>query len=457
MRKLLFLVLTFSGLTAFSQYEGFENWSETSINSLDGYLISNIDLLGSGIENTTRSEDAQDGDYSIRMETILYSNQDTVFGFFLSGDPDGGSPGQAISLSDVDSIIGYYKAGIMPDDSCTLLCEIVASGVTSGGGVFYLNQSQSEWTRFAFAANAATADSMTFAMATGNPLDDFSGIPGTWLMVDNIQLKAADGTLAPILNHSFEEWGAITFEEPDGWVSANSYAGMVEEYPILKSTDAHTGMYAIELNTIEGIDMEIIEGVATNGEFSEFGGVGGVPYTETPSAIELYYKYTPGAKEDIAFASFTFISNGHSVGEFPAVLTASDEYQLWTQLIDIPEPDTLAIILYAGEVVGSKLTVDDINFLFTVGENEAIKVDEVVSYPNPVADALNIRYHVKENTGVQIYLTDVNGRVATLISKGNQIAGTYNETVNTANFASGIYFLVIETQAGKISKKIIIN
>ncbi|MEZ5173886.1 MAG: T9SS type A sorting domain-containing protein [Bacteroidia bacterium] len=457
MKKLLLLVFTLTGLTAFSQYEGFENWSETSINILDGYLISNIDLLGSGIENTTRSEDAQDGDYSIRMETILYANQDTVFGFFLSGDPDGGLPGQAIGLADVDSIIGYYKAGIMSGDSCTLLCEIIASGAITGGGVFYLNQSQTEWTRFAFAANAATADSMTFAMATGNPLDDFSGIPGTWLMVDNIQLKAADGTLAPIVNHSFEEWDAITFEEPDGWVSANSYAGMVEDYPIQKSTDAHSGMYAIELNTLEGLDMEIIEGVATNGVFSEFGGVGGMPYTETPSAIELYYKYSPGEKDDIAFARFTFISDGVPVGDFPAVLTASDEYQLWTQLIDIPQPDTLEMILYAGELVGSKLTVDDINFLFTVGENEAIKVDQVVSYPNPVINLLNIRYHLKDNAEVHLYLTDVNGKMVTSISKGNQLSGTYNETVNTAKLASGIYFLIVETQAGKISRQIIIN
>lgn len=448
---LFFTTLTFS---AFSQYEGFENWNETSTSILENYIISNVELFGTGIENTTRSEDAQEGDYSIRMETIQLSNGDTIFGFFLGGDPDEGIPGQEVNLSDVDSIIGYYKANILPNDSCVLLCEITASSEITGGGVFYLKESQTEWTRFAFSVNASESDSLIIAAATGNPLEDFSGIPGTWLMLDNIQLKAADGTLAQILNYSFEAWDQIVWEEPEGWFTSNSFGGVLQVFPIAKSTDAYSGEFAIELNTVLDDDFDIVEGIASNGDF---GGSEGAAYTETPSAIELYYKFTPGTFDDIAFASFTFRNNGEVIGNFPAALQATEEYQLWTQAISISQPDTLQILIFAGEEVGSKLTIDNINFLFTVGENEDFKVDQVESYPNPASDFLNIRYNLKSRSDITITLTDMNGRILNKINKKGQAIGIYNEIIPTAMHPTGMYLLTVESASSKIIKKIILN
>ena len=39
---------------------------------------------------------------------------------------------------------------------------------------------------------------MLFAVASSDAMNDFNGVPGTWIQVDNIQLKSATGTLNEI-------------------------------------------------------------------------------------------------------------------------------------------------------------------------------------------------------------------------------------------------------------------
>lgn len=82
----LFAVLTVG--SAYSQYEGFENWTQNSILQLDDYQTSINDGGGSVLGTTTQSTDANSGIYSVKLETVLAPSGDTAFGYFISGDPE---------------------------------------------------------------------------------------------------------------------------------------------------------------------------------------------------------------------------------------------------------------------------------------------------------------------------------------------------------------------------------
>jgi len=443
MKKILLsLSILLTGFASFAQYEGFENWTTNSVLSLDDYQNPANDLGAFGNLAIQQSTDAVDGTYSVRLETVIIPGGDTAFGYVLSGDPDSFSPGQSVTLNNVDSIIGYWKYDIMPGDSCALLVGTTMTGFgLTGGGTYYITGTQSTWQRFAYSVNAPLADSLLLAIATGDPLNNFKGIPGTWLMIDNVQLKSTTGQLQNILNHSFENWTPLNWEEPDGILTSNQYAVGQPTLPAVKTTDMYSGSFALELNTILTPNNDTIQGLATNGGFDQFGILGGVPYTGQPTAVNFYYKYAPSGV-DTAWANIQFKSGGSIIAQGGTMLNAAGTYTLSSNLLSIPStPDTMLFAFFAGNNPGSQLIVDHLDFTFPVGINENITVDRIVSYPNPTTDVLNIKFELKNNNLVTANLLDITGKVLTTKSFGNLPSGTYTESFNTSNYNSGVYFI----------------
>jgi hypothetical protein len=58
-----------------------------------------------------------------------------------------------------------------------------------------------------------------------------------------------------------------------------------------------------------------------------------------------------------------------------------------------------------------------------------------------------VNYTLAEESNVDIRLIDVAGRDVAVISQGAQAAGTYRETMNTANLPNGVY--IVRMQVGK--------
>lgn len=459
MKKTLLSLLLISSLCSFAQYEGFENWTQNSVLQLDDYQTTVNELGAFGNNCVSRELDAVDGTYSVKLETVIIPGGDTVFGYILSGDPDAMAPGQPVTIGGVDSIVGYWKYDINPGDSCALLIAATQTGFgLTGGGTFYIQGSQSTWQRFAYPVNAMFADSMLLAFATGDPLNDFNGIPGTWMMLDKVQIKNSTGTLQNVENFSFENWTPITWDEPNGWTTTNQWAISSPTLPAVKSTDFYSGSYALELNTIAGQFGDTIEGIATNGYFDDNGVLGGVPYTSTPTAVNFYYKYFPSGN-DTAFAWIQFKNNGTIINAGGTQLPATSSYQMSSNLLgSFPmAPDTFLMAFGAGQNEGSQLIVDHIDFTFPVGITENIKVDRLVSYPNPTKGVLNLRFELANNNSVTINVLDVTGKVLISNSLGQLSAGTYNERVNTSSLSSGIYFIELTINEEKVVNRFIVE
>lgn len=455
-KTLLILSSLLAGFSGYSQYQGFENWSVQSSFVLDDYRsVLNEGQAASGA--TSQSLDAYIGNYSVKLETVQYMG-DTVFGYFISGEPETMAPGQQVTLNNVDSVVGYYKADIQPNDSVLFICATTFLSNPSGGGTYFLTQSQSNWTRFAFYIGAPAADSLMIGAATGNPLVDFRGIPGTWIQFDDIQLKSSTGITQNILNNSFENWSTINWDNLDNWQTSNQWAIGEPVMPVVKSTDAYSGNYAIELNILLNSNGDTLWGAATNGFFGEGYWGGGEPYTSSPIGVEFYYQYFPvGA--DTCGISFEFKKTG-----FPSqwaggqIYNTVPSYTLFTSPIFLSNtPDTLMINLWTGRNIGSKLVVDDINFVFSVGVNELVNVEKLVAYPNPVKDVLNLRFELKADKNVVVNLIDVTGKQLSSLDFGHLNHGTYNQTFNTANFGSGIYFIEFVMDGEKMVERFVVQ
>ncbi len=461
MKKIvLFISTILVGFSSYAQYEGFENWTADSVETLDNYQTTVNESPFFGGLATYKSTDAVTGTYSIKLETLLSSDGDTIFGFFMSGDIDKQTPGQATNLPPsgaLDSIVGYYKSDLQTGDSAVFSCSSYLLGTLTGGGIWYFTGTQSTWKRFAYPMNSIASDSILLAAATGDPINQFNGIPGSWIQFDDIQLKSPTGSLQDVENYSFENWTAINWEEPNNWITTAPYALGETTLTVEKTTDKYAGNFAAQLTTIQNQKGDTLEGLITNGDFDQNGFIKGVPYTSTPIEVEVYYKNTI-AGTDTSWISIEFKSGGSVILQSGAQLTPAANYTLYNQAISLPStPDTLLLGAFSGENPGSQLLIDNIDFVFPVGISENLTVEQLIAYPNPATDELKIRFNTKHNNTVTIRLVDVSGKELTTRSLGNLPTGIYRETFNTSNFSSGVYFIEFTLDNEKVVEQFIVK
>lgn len=439
------LVSVLATINAVAQFQGFENWSSQSTSILDLYQNGN---------SATISNDAQLGSKSIKLETT-FSNNDTLFAFIMSGDIDNGIPTQSVSLTNVDSIVGYYKSDILPNDSALMVVQTKYLGALTSFKTNYFKGTHSTWTRFSFSINALTVDSILMGCASADPINNSKGKPGSWIMLDNIQLKAANGSMSPVDNHSFENWTTHTVEKPIGWSTTSDLAVGSPTLPVVKSTDAFAGNYAIELSAVNTMGGPL-KGIATNGTFGTGAAVGGQSVTIAPTQISFQYKYAPVGL-DTAVVIFDFYNNGVLVERKGGQLHTASNYSLVAQSLTTTTVDTVLITLFAGNNIGSKLKVDEINLLFPVGITEMVKVEKIVAYPNPATDQLNLKFSIKQANEVTILVKDINGKIIDSRQLGNINEGEHYQTLQTNNYSSGLYFIDFVIGQNKVSNQFIIE
>lgn len=78
-----------------------------------------------------------------------------------------------------------------------------------------------------------------------------------------------------------------------------------------------------------------------------------------------------------------------------------------------------------------------------VGIEESDVFNDLIVYPNPVAERLNIGFELKENSVVQFEILDASGKV--VLSEASRLfnAGQHSQQINTGDISSGFYFLNI--------------
>ncbi len=174
-----------------------------------------------------------------------------------------------------------------------------------------------------------------------------------------------------IPNGNFENWTAISYENPQFFMCANDENLAKPSSPppsVTKTTDAYNGTYAIRL-TSSLVGQDSIQAWIANGNPN--GWTGGIPYAQTPTGIRLYYKSTL-APNDSAIMFMIFKKNNVVIGQYFYKIGANtSNYTLFSNTFSpaLPQtPDTLIFACASSDLMnhkaypGSMLQVDSISF-----------------------------------------------------------------------------------------------
>ena len=75
------------------------------------------------------------------------------------------------------------------------------------------------------------------------------------------------------------------------------------------------------------------------------------------------------------------------------------------------------------------------------------------NFPNPFNPSTNIDFFIPSDGEVSLSIYDINGKVIHSLVKDNFPAGSHSLTFNGNKYSSGVYYYVLKTKAGAISRK----
>ncbi len=253
----------------------------------------------------------------------------------------------------------------------------------------------------------------------------------------------------PTPNHGFENWTQVGNRyDPDNWSNLNSQTAILGVLTCTRSTDMHSGSYAIKLTTrsVFGITAN---GIATTGTLittPPYGVTGGINYTGRPDSITGWYKYSP-AGSDFGFVELNLLdANNDTVGyvrfNTPAAMVGSYTYfSAPVNYFSSASPTHCFWILSSSPgtnpTVGSAIWVDDIAMVFTGVGIDAPAVENPLSvFYERSQKQIIVNSHFKHS---QIHLYDVSGKEIL-----NSLLNESTIAINVSNLTAGIYFYRVE-------------
>jgi len=110
-----------------------------------------------------------------------------------------------------------------------------------------------------------------------------------------------------------------------------------------------------------------------------------------------------------------------------------------------------------GSGFGNRFYLDEINFSLPAGINELTKSINLNVYPNPATEESNLSFILSDHSKIKYSLTSVTGAVIIENPETTFNQGPHNIKLNTQKLNSGIYFINLELNGVKMSKKLVVN
>jgi hypothetical protein len=462
MRKsILLLLLCFPSLYLLAQIEngGFETWENIPLfESPDDWMSTNSEFPGTNA--VEKSTDAQDGMYSVHLTTVTVQ-QDTAFGFVLIGSADDDDFTGIPYSGTIDGIKGHYKCDIQNNDSALVLVVGSYQGTSYEPESFYIHGAQNSWTTFDFSfSQTMQVDSITVGIASSDAMNE-SAVPGSWIQVDSIALL---GSSAPALdNYSFENWTTTSYDKPNGWSTINQLTGGILE-PVVQSSNAYQGNYAVELKTLQATDFDgdTISGIIANGDISisdSLTSTGGIPYTLQPDSLMGYYVFDTQTP-DTAYGFIRFWNSSGNVEfqYFSLEPTGSSFEQFSIPLSLSASPDSMMVLFMGGRQLESSLILDDISLSGgNVGLQELDILNSIKTYPNPAYNELHYSFFIAQSSDIKTSIYDLQGKAIYESSFENFNPGKYTQQLDIEQLHSGMYIFNLNINGQNYEQKIVIE
>lgn len=289
----------------------------------------------------------------------------------------------------------------------------------------------------------------------------------TLMMVAGICFRSQ----AQIPNGGFETW---TNNDPDGWVTTNGLMLLGNPQSVFKSTDAHSGTSACEVNTVNitskppGVFIPDFTGSVFTGKQVFVTSYFGFPYTYKPGKLNFWYKYNARNNDTASVLAYTTKWNATLQKRDTLSIAMSmikDSVGVYTKgevifyvMDSVSTPDS-AVVLFASSMItatkaGAKLILDDVEFTGgNVGMAEAQSLTFTV-FPNPVSDGYVQLLFEQPAASVSVMLFDLQGKKV-LEHLGKTVNGTFSMAAST--LLPGLYMLTVQTEQGSAVKRLIIE
>jgi hypothetical protein len=263
-------------------------------------------------------------------------------------------------------------------------------------------------------------------------------------------------SFSQIQNLGFESWSS---NSPDGW---QAQLGLFAQGSVTQVTSgAPEGSSAVKLETVS----------------CAFCGFLGLPTTipgliqqqttfvDRPTSVSVKLKCNIGAGDEALFGVITSLyspidDTSYTVGIAGSIIPGGTILNNWTtqtlqfQYQDVSNPDTITIIALSSDSlagvsqstqsVGSTLSLDAIVFNYPVGISEVFYMnDDIISYPNPSTDFLNIKS--KSGNKAKAQLFDISGR---LVATEELVYGAAK--IDLTCFENGLYICNVTDENNKV-------
>jgi hypothetical protein len=89
-------------------------------------------------------------------------------------------------------------------------------------------------------------------------------------------------------------------------------------------------------------------------------------------------------------------------------------------------------------------------------EDQNENFDQLMIYPNPADNLLNISFNFEQTQSFEIRLISVTGKV--VYSENTQdFTGNYINRIDLSNMAKGVYFLNMQSETGTVNRKVVVK
>ncbi len=451
-------IFVLMALGSFAQYGefpngGFENWSILDLydyptdwgnSNLDGYQ---------GTSTINKSTDAQDGLYSCELFATTFGAQDTLFGFVFQGNLGGSGPTNGIAYtSNIDEVQFQYKCDLAVGDTLFVLAQRYLSNVLVGT---YIVQAavgtQSGWTAGSVSLPSGAQDELFLGFVLSNPLGNNIPTPGSWARIDNVSMHNAGIEVTNVPDPSFENWTNVSTENPDDWYTLNPILSVFGAENAIKTTDANTGSFAIEMTTTQPtLGGDTITSILSFGAIDLSSSIpfAAEPYNATPTLFSGAYKYSPTGA-DQAFLQMIFYQGGLQIGADVQTINSTATWQTFSSPLTIlSQPDSMLFVAISGDNPGSVLKLDDLSLSGgDVGLDEFSTMN-VDIYPNPATTSVMIKAEGSFNYSI----LDLSGNV---VMTENDLQGVIE--LDISHLSSGAYFVKINNAHRNGAYKLIIE
>ena len=277
-------------------------------------------------------------------------------------------------------------------------------------------------------------------------------------------------TLAQVPDPGFENWDSVdngSFKTylPAGWGDFLNQVCAFENKPwaVTRTSDAHSGSYAIQLKNIALASGTSTSLMSRSGKPEEFNNK--IPVTARHTKLEGYFKYTsPGndtftisvlmmkGENFIGFADYARTKEADTYTKFsiPIIYTAAASEM----------PDSAIIIINAGSsdhfTEGTTLLLDDVSFNLSSGLQQVpfeLKA-EINLWPNPATDLVNLSLKGNLQGTVNVEVVNLLGQTIKQTeypAHGSEL----QDTLQLGSVPKGLLFIKVTDENGSKAVRLV--